>query len=246
MPKRHLIAITARTFFRKIPGEPLVGIKPEYMVGQNYSEAVYNSGGAPVFLPSIADKSYCEKIISSVAGILISGGDDMDPALYGEEPHTNLGLVDVQKGDFEFMLTKMALRRQIPILGICGGIQMLNVAAGGTLYQDIPSQTGSQIKHSQQTTKSEPSHFITVEKSTRLHKIIGRAKLRVNSTHHQAVRKLAKGFIISARAADGIIEAIELPGRRFVVGVQWHPESLASHNPVFRAIFDSFIRECAR
>jgi putative glutamine amidotransferase len=244
--EKPLIGITSRTFYRKIPGEPLVGIKPDFMVGQNYINAVLRSGGAPVLLPGIADKKYCGKILSSIDGLLISGGDDMDPALYGEEPHPKLGLVDVQKGDFEFMLAKMALKRRIPILGICGGIQMLNVAAGGTLYQDIPSQTNSKIKHSQESTKSVPSHYVTIEKNTQLHKILGMKKIRVNSTHHQAVKNLAKGFIVSARAPDGIIEGIELPVRHFVVAVQWHPESLVPEHPVFQKIFKAFIKECSR
>jgi len=231
-----LIGITSRTISRT---------SAEFVVGQNYTDAILRAGGAPVLLPGIADKAYCEKILSAIDGLIISGGDDMDPAFYGEEPHPKLGLVDVQKGNFEFMLTRMALRKNIPILGICGGIQMLNVAAGGTLYQDIPSQTGSGIKHSQELTKSVPSHYVAIEKNTRLHKILGMVKLRVNSTHHQAVKDLAKDFVVAARAADGIVEAIEMQVKRFVIGVQWHPESLAAEHPVFQKVFDTFIKECS-
>ncbi len=168
----------------------------------------------------------------------------MDPGLFNEEPHPKLGLVDVQKGNFEFLLVRMALDMDMPVLGVCGGHQMLNIVAGGTIYQDIHSQTDSVIKHRQELIQSVPSHYVIIEQGSKLHEIHKTTEIRVNSTHHQAVRDLGDGFVVTARAKDGIIEAIEAPKRRFAVGVQWHPESLASEFPIFQKIFDAFVEEC--
>jgi putative glutamine amidotransferase len=243
---RPVIAITSRTVHRRIHGEPLVGLNPDFMVPENHAKCIHRAGGAPVFLPSICSREYCETILSSVAGLFIMGGDDMDPALFNEEPHPKLGLVDIQKGEFEFMLTRMALDRDMPVLGICGGHQMLNVVGGGTIYQDIYAQAESNVKHEQELTKSVPSHSVTISEDSRLHSILGTAELRVNSTHHQAIRNPAPGFIVTATAKDGIIEAIEAPEKRFALGVQWHPESLADEFPIHQKVFDEFVSECTR
>jgi len=246
MVQKPIIAVTSRTVYREIPGKPLVGIQPDFMVPQNHAECIIRAGGAPVFLPSIVERNYCKTILSAVRGLFIMGGDDMDPALFNEEPHPKLGLVDVQKGNFEFLLIRMTLDRDMPVLGVCGGHQMLNIAAGGTIYQDIYSQTDSTIKHRQELTQSVPSHYVTIEQDSKLYEIHKTMELRVNSTHHQAVRDIGEGFVVTARAKDGIIEAIEAPEKRFAIGVQWHPESLAADLPAFQKIFDAFVEECTK
>jgi putative glutamine amidotransferase len=167
--------------------------------------------------------------LTECAGLLLTGGEDVDPAQYGDaERHPTLEL-DPARDDYELALARLALERSVPVLAICRGIQVLNVAAGGTLLQDIPSQHEGAVVHDVPKTKTAMAHAVNVAPGTRLAKLLGErltgGTVDVNSRHHQAIRRLAPGFIVSATALDGIVEAIEQPSASFCVGVQWHPEN---------------------
>lgn len=205
---------------------------------QEYLDAIAAAGGIPVVLAprlEIDLVAACNKICQ---GFLLSGGGDLDPCYWGELPSPALANISPVRDYFETALTRMALAAKKPLLGICRGIQVLNVAAGGSLYQDL--QTG--MSHQQDAPRSHTFHDIVIEKESRLGAIVQASQIRVNSFHHQAVRRVAAGFIISALSPDGIIEAIEAEGG-FAVGVQWHPEDL--RDPCSAALFEAFI-ESAR
>jgi putative glutamine amidotransferase len=222
------------------------GLNPstDFLGQKAYVDCLVRAGAAPVFLPSVEDDGYISAALAALDGVLLTGGDDADPALYGEKPHPKLGSVDELKGCFEVPLVRGALATGLPIFGICGGIQILNVACGGTLHQDIAACTGSTLQHKADQAQPRPSHGIEITAGTRLHAILGAERLVVNSTHHQALNKLGDGLAVTARAPDGIVEAVERPGDPFVFGVQFHPERLAAHEPVFQRLFDAFVEAC--
>jgi putative glutamine amidotransferase len=167
---------------------------------------------------------------------------DVDPACYGEEPHPRLGPVNPLRTHFEIQLVRLALTRELPVFGICGGAQVLNVALGGALYQDIPSQVPKAYKHSG---SPEPAHTIDIVPDTRLAAILGTPEMRVNSLHHQAVKVPGQGLVVSASARDGVIEAVEIPGRPFALGVQWHPEQLFMEDEAALRLFSAFVQAAA-
>ncbi len=175
-------------------------------------------------------------------GLLLNGGVDVDPQWYGQEPKPGLGTVDPDRDALERTLVQKALERNRPILAICRGIQALNVFAGGTLYQDIPTEIEEPVNHAQHTLGPLVTHTLAIEPGTKLHALLGCDRLRVNSHHHQAVHHIAPGFVVSARALDDVIEGIEHPGKRFVVGLQCHPEMIWEKYPVFRRLFDAFVQ----
>jgi putative glutamine amidotransferase len=240
---KPLIGITCRTHIVAPGGEgrdsgvAFLGQKP-------YVDSVARAGGTPVLLPSVESGDVVQEMVRRLDGVLASGGNDSDPAGYGQEPHPKLGLVDDLKGRFEAALIAAALEAGVPVFGICGGHQMLNVVCGGTLHQDIAACTGSTIQHAVATTESRPCHSIAIAPGTRLHAILGADRIRVNSTHHQGIDTLGQGLVASAHAPDGIVEAIEHPGEPFVLSVQWHPERLAERDPMFQRLFDAFVDAC--
>jgi putative glutamine amidotransferase len=180
--------------------------------------------------------------LSRLSGVLLPGGGDIDPALFGEAPHPNLGVVQPERDSFELALCRAALQRGMPVLGICRGAQVLNVALGGTLIQDIPAETASPLNH-RSNDETELRHEIDVEPGTLLARIIGEGRHPVNSQHHQSVRVPAPGLIVSAGSPkDGIIEAVEYRDARFVLGLQFHPECLPD---LYLGIFREFVRACA-
>ncbi len=224
------------------------------VVWRDYAAGVAAAGGLPVLLPCVAgasaepDHGDADLVAATVArldGLLLTGGTDVDPSRYGEEPHVRLGEVDPAKDALEFAAVAAGRGRRLPIFGICRGLQVLTVAFGGALYQDLPSQVEGLVSHRQQMDPRLPSHTVTVEAGSRLAAVVGRAgPLRVNSYHHQAVKRVPDGFRVSALAPDGVVEAIEATDPRggFVLGVQWHPEALwrrdeAAHR-LFRALVD--------
>jgi putative glutamine amidotransferase len=206
----------------------------------DYVQAVAAAGGIPVLLPTISPEREAAQYIEILHGLLIPGSPaDVDPASYGEEPHPRLGPVNPRRTAFEMTLLRQALGRALPVFGICGGAQVLNVVCGGSLYQDIPSQVPKAYKHSGAV---ERSHTIDIVADTRLAAIMQATELRVNSTHHQAVRVPGQGMVVSATARDGVIEAVEMPERPFVLGVQWHPERLFSDDEPSRRLFAAFVK----
>jgi len=232
---------------------PLIGITcssesteyDSYRLRHSYVNAVSQTGGEAVILP-YTDEQGVKEIIGTLDGIVLSGGDDIDPACYDEQPHIALGKIDPRRDMFELELVKAAIGVGTPILGICRGMQLLYVAMGGKLIQDISSEVIGAIKHKQEGPKSYPSHKVTVEKNSKLSGMIGTGEVRVNSFHHQAVKKpMIDRFIVSARASDGVIEAIEFPNEQFVLGVQWHPEEMFSESPAMIEIFAAFVAEAA-
>ncbi len=177
--------------------------------------------------------------------MLLSGGADVDPALYGQKPHPKLRHVDRRRDDFELALVREALRRDRPLLAICRGQQVLNVAMGGTLLQDIPSELGVVADHDAPGERTSRPHAVEVLAHTRLRAILDRDELDVNSIHHQAVDRLGDGLEVSARSpVDGVIEGLEVPGSRFVVAVQWHPESFWDQPDSFQRLFDAHAEAC--
>jgi gamma-glutamyl-gamma-aminobutyrate hydrolase PuuD len=219
---------------------------PRYGVAISYLGALDSAGAAPIILPLTEDLALIESYYNMLDGLLLAGGQDIHPLHYGEEPHKSLDQVDPLRDITELDLCRRALRNDLPIFGICRGQQLLNVAAGGTLYQDIHSQAGEdRIRHFQDFTQEWPSHSINVEEGTRLRKATEASKVLINSYHHQAVKEVAEGFKVAARAPDGIIEALESPKHKFVISVQWHPELMADRRDFNFTLFKYFV-EAAR
>ena len=204
---------------------------PWYAIRKNYSESIENAGGTSIFLPNnIKDINNYLKIID---GLLVTGGDfDIDPKFYGEIKNSINVKTKKNRTEFEFIITTKALKKKIPVLGICGGQQLINVVLGGTLIQHIPDVIDSKINHEQENPRNEASHLVHIKKETILHNFVKCSKMFVNSAHHQAVDKLGKSLVASAISEDGIIEAIESKAYNFCLGVQWHPEFLIDTNDI--------------
>ena len=215
---------------------------PRYGVAISYSDALIAAGAAPIILPLTEDLGLLSTYYGMLDGLVLAGGQDIHPLHYGEEPHRSLDQVDPLRDITELDLCRRALRDDLPIFGICRGQQLLNVAAGGTLYQDIHSQAGEdRIRHFQDFTQEWPSHSILVEEGSRLRAATDSSKVLINSYHHQAVKELAQGFKVTARAPDGIIEAIESTTHSYVVAVQWHPELMAERRDFNFTLFQYFV-----
>ena len=214
-----------------------------HVLYDDYVQAVLVSGGLPILLPAVRGEDSRVAYAQPLHGLLIPGSPaDLDPAYYGEEPHQHLGPVNPRRTDFEIQLVRLALARELPVFGICGGAQVLNVALGGSLYQDIPSQVPKAYKHSG---APERAHSVDLAPDTRLATILGLQEMRVNSLHHQAVKVPGQGMVVSASARDGIIEAVEISGQSFVIGVQWHPERLFVEDEAAQRLFSAFVQAAA-
>lgn len=214
---------------------------PWYAVRENYAGAVSRAGGLPMMLPH--EPELASYYLDRLDALVITGGAfDVDPALFGAGVrHASVTTKD-KRTEFELAVVKGALERDMPILGICGGEQLLNVALGGTLIQHIPDEVQNALAHEQLNPRDEPGHDIEIVPGTLLAKITGARHLPVNSAHHQAVKALGPGVVINARASDGVIEGIEAPHRRFCLGVEWHPEFFISKGD--EAIFAAFVAAC--
>lgn len=219
---------------------------PVHELSDAYVRAVVAAGGLPLLLPAVGGEDLAAEMLAGVDGLLLTGGVDVDPAWYGQEPSPRLGRVSPERDALELPLARVALARGIPVLAICRGIQVLNVAAGGTLVQDLPTEWSDAIKHYQDAPRWFGSHAVEVLPGSRLAELLGQARLRVNSFHHQALRDVAPGLVVTARAPDGVVEAVEAADpRRFVLGVQWHPEAMWEREPVFLHLFRGLV-EAAR
>ena len=216
----------------------------------DYVEGVAEAGGAPVVLPPVAEVRAAEALLDGMDGLLLSGGSDLHPGYYGEEPIPELGVTIPERDAFEMALLEHALRRKIPILGICRGMQVLNVALGGTLYQDLPSQMDHMVLlgHRQETPKWQPTHEVEVDSGSKVAEILGTDELKVNSYHHQAIKDLASGLVAVACAPDGVIEAVESGdlSRRWMIGVQWHAEAMRDAGPEHRNLFEAHVSAAKR
>lgn len=215
----------------------------------DYVEGVAAAGGVPVVLPPVGGRRTAEAVIRGLDGLLLSGGSDLDPGYYGEEPAPELGPTIPERDAFEMPLLALALRHKLPIFGICRGMQLLNVALGGTLYQDLPSQWGRGVlKHRQETPKWQPTHEVEVLGGAYLGEIMDRDVIKVNSYHHQGIKDLAGGLVVSARSADGVAEAVEAGdlSERWLVGVQWHTEAMRGADPRQGALFEAHVSAAER
>lgn len=237
-----LIAITCSRLTGGAWGVYSLGHFMDYTFS-DYSQAILKAGGAPVIIPAAQDRKSLEAILGSVQGLILSGGPDIHPRCYGEEPLAALGEVDEALDRMEILAAKLALEMDLPLLGVCRGIQVLNVALGGTLFQDIASQVPDSICHTPKTDKAVNTHTVRIEPGSRLRRIFGRREFWVNGKHHQAVKSLAPGLVAAARARDGIVEAVEFQEKRFAIGVQWHPEGTWREDPFSKKLFDAFVQE---
>ena len=218
-----------------------------YSLASRYCDAIENAGGLPIIIPHSRSRTQIRHLLRRIDGLLISGGGfDIDPAYYGEQPIAELGKINSQRTFTELQSIAFGLDRDLPMLGICGGAQAINVALGGSLYQDIQTQLPAAQKHRQDERSNSYGHVVEVARGTLLYKVCRRQRLQVNTTHHQAIRKLGKGLAINATAPDGLIEGIESKKHSFVLGLQWHPEVLARREAVQRKIFASFVLACRR
>lgn len=215
---------------------------PWYALRENYCSAVIAAGGLPILLPHQPERA--EDYLDLLDGLIVTGGAfDIDPALFGARERHATVTTKESRTRSELALTRAALRLDTPLLGICGGQQLLNVALGGTLIQHIPDEVPAALAHEQPNPRDEPGHSVDIVEGTLLRRIMQMAELPVNSAHHQAVKSLAPGLIVDARAPDGVIEGIEDPRRRFCIGVQWHPEYLLSDGDA--RLFAAFMAACA-
>jgi putative glutamine amidotransferase len=199
----------------------------KYYVNKDYVQSVVQAGGIPFIIPNVNDPLMIQKMVQSCDGLLLTGGEDVDPNYYGEEPLPQIGVIVPERDELELFVVKLFLQQNKPIFAICRGCQLLNVAFGGDLYQDIPSQTTSVINHEQKAPRGYPYHSIHVYEKSLLYKILQEEKIRVNSYHHQSVKTIREPLRVCAIADDGIVEAIESSVHDFVLGVQWHPEGMA-------------------
>ena len=221
--------------------------EPRLFLPQRYCRAIQEVGGIPLILPPIASRIGLRRILDRLDAILISGGNfDIHPSYYGEKPIRALGLIKEERTEFELELVDSALAQNLPLLGICGGAQAINVALGGSLYQDIATELPNATQHEQGWKRHKGGHPIRIHPGTRLRRIVKTQRMEVNTTHHQAVRIVGKGLVINATAHDGLIEGLESSNHRFVLGVQWHPEILVQRDPSERRIFSSFISAARR
>lgn len=238
-----------------MPTRPIIGVTldaeepggysklPWYALRKNYFSALAEAGALPIALPHHPELA--EAYLDRIDGLLITGGAfDVDPSLYGEGSTHPTVTLKAGRTDFELAVTRGALQRDLPVLGICGGEQLLAVALGGTLIQHIPDSIRTEIEHEQPNPRDQPGHEIAIAEDTLLARIVGRPRMAVNSAHHQAVATPGTGARVNATAPDGVVEGLEHPGHRFALGVQWHPEYAV--DPADPLIFAAFVAACRR
>ena len=250
-----LLLLVSASIFAQAAKKPIIGISSTCGEGTStsvpltYVESVIRAGGIPLVLPITLDPAIMARMLDCVDAVIMTGGEDIDPLKwFGEEPIPGMGEIVPARDSFDIALIRMAVGRGLPLLGICRGHQLLNVAFGGSLYQDIPSQVkGSNVKHSQKAPRFYGTHTINIEKGSLLNKQIGLEKVAVNSYHHQAVKDVAPGYKVTARSVDGIVEAMEKIGSTKVFSVQFHPEGFTASNiDTFLGIFQHLVKEAGK
>jgi putative glutamine amidotransferase len=205
--------------------------KPRIAVYANYLSVLQHAGLTPILVTPAHDEDAIHDLVSLGAGLVLAGGDDIDPSRYGQQPIPELGPVNPPRDAAELFALEVAVGRDIPVLGICRGHQLLNVFFGGTLCQDIEVATGAESTHMQTTPWGSHHHDVSVQKGSRVGDAIGRERIEINSYHHQGIERVAENLEVTARADDGLIEAVESREHRWIVGVQWHPERHEAQSP---------------
>jgi putative glutamine amidotransferase len=226
---------------------PLIGITTNgrwenyYKLRVEYVDAVRRAGGIPILLPP--GESQLEALLDRVDGIIFSGGLDVSPALYhGQQEHPTLSRIDHERDDTEIALAQKLMNRRLPMLYICRGIQLLNVALGGTLIEHVPDEVDGQVAH-RTPDKQHLPHALTVDEHSQLAEILSQTEVNTMSWHHQSLRQVAPGLSVVAKTVDGIIEAVEMPDTPWLTAVQWHPELSAAADPVQQNLFDWLVKE---
>lgn len=236
--------------YKNIKSEkPIIGVLPLWDDSKqsiwmlpDYLDALAQAGALPVVFPLKAGEDDVERLLGLCSGLLFTGGQDVAPSVYGMEDQTGKTVPSELRDSLEIKVLESALQKNMPMLGICRGLQFFNAFLGGTLYQDLPTQYSSSTVHSQGRPYSDPVH--SVELSGKLKELLGKQTLQVNSLHHQAIRELAPALEPMAVSEDGLIEAVQMPGKKFVWAVQWHPEFLFRTDENSRAIFSTFVSAC--
>lgn len=233
---------------------PIIGIttflenKPKRLydsVSHNYIKSIYLASGIPILIPLIQDEYTVKSYLNSVDGLILSGGEDVGPLIYGENPTQYVHSICEERDKFEIKLFKEAFKLNMPVLGICRGIQLMNVALGGTLYQDINSQIENSLGHyPKDTPVNTLYHQIKINKESKLFDIFDKTNIIVNSFHHQSINQIGNGLKETAWSEDGVVESIEHIYKRFIVGVQWHPEDLSLKYPEFLKLFTALVQSC--
>jgi putative glutamine amidotransferase len=240
-----LIAVTTSEMRLNHPtvreGEPP---QEEMVLGIKYLRAIEAAGGIPVVVPPLQSEA-AEPLLERVSGVCLSGGPDLDPSSYAAHRHERLGPTWSELDTFELALARAADARRLPVLAICRGLQVLNVARGGTLHQHLPDVVGASINHRQPEPARQPTHWVTLAGASRVSDILGRRRVKVNSCHHQAVAELGELLTVSGRASDGTVECLEALDREFVLGVQWHAECLVDRD-VHARLFAEFVQAARR
>ena len=211
-----------------------------YIIQRGYVRSIIDAGGIPILIPVTEDPARCADYIDMIDGLLVPGGEDVAPEFYGEDPHRTVSYINRDKDRYDLELIRLCREQNKPIFGICRGFQVINVAFGGTLYQDIPSQLPEAMCHNQsQDLRNVPTHKVTLDENSVIGRILGK-EIYTNSFHHQAVKDVGDGLRVVGRTADGVVEALETEDGR-IFAVEWHPEDLYETYPIFKGLFTRLI-----